>query len=124
LPLLCGECEEIHDAVFSEIANGDNLDYMVRGSRWKWYTHSKSGAQCLFDMENDPQEMHNCANLPEHADTLQRLRERLLTFLMKNQVNHARGYQILFDRMGIRFPTEDPDERKRIIRERLRDVHR
>jgi choline-sulfatase len=124
LPLVRGECEEIHDAVFSEIANGDSFNYMVRDARWKWYCHGKSGRQCLFDMAADPLELHNCLGSPEYADTLRRLRERLLAFLMENQINHARGYRILFDRMGMRFPTEDPNERKSIIRERLREVHR
>jgi hypothetical protein len=43
---------------------------------------------------------------------------------MTSQLDHARGYRPLFDRMDMTFPAEDPATRKRIIVDRLRDVHR
>ena len=65
----------------------------------------------------------NLAQSSAHADTARRLRNRLLTFLADTQLNHARGYKPLFTRIGMQFPTEDPEERKRIICDRLRQVH-
>lgn len=47
-----------------------------------------------------------------------------LTFLTDTQLNHARGYKPLFTRIGMQFPTEDPTDRKRIIHDRLRQVHK
>lgn len=67
--------------------------------------------------------MQNLAQSPAHTDTAQRLLNRLLTFLTDTQLNHARGYKPLFTRIGMQFPTEDPADRKRIIRDRLRQVH-
>ena len=123
LPVVMGEADQVHDAVFSEIANGESFNYMVRNSQWKWYIHGKNGRECLFDMIADPHEMVNLARSPEHADTAQRLRDRMLTFLMSTQLNHARGYENLFTRIGMTFPTDDPDQNKRTICERLRQVH-
>ena len=71
---------------------------------------------CIFDAAYTPS--------PAPADTAQRLRNRLLTFLTDTQLNHARGYKPLFTRIGMQFPTEDPADRKRIIRDRLRKVHK
>jgi len=123
LPILNGETDYVHDAVFSEIANGESFNYMVRDARWKWHVHGKNGRECLFDMTADPHETRNLAGSPDHDDTVRRLHDRLLRFLMSTQLNHARGYRNLFDRIGMKFPTEAPDERKRIIAERLRQVH-
>jgi len=123
LPIVTGQADHVHDAVFSEIANGKSFNYMVRDRQWKWYTHGRSGKECLFDMVTDPRETDNLASQPGHAGTTQRLRDRLLTFLMSTQLNHARGYRILFDRIGMTFPTEDHEERKRIIHKRLCEVH-
>lgn len=67
--------------------------------------------------------MQNLAQSPAHTDTAQRLLNRLLTFLTDAQLNHARGYKPLFTRIGMQFPTEDPADRKRIIRDHLRQVH-
>ena len=123
LPIVRGETDHVHDAVFSEIAQDDGFNYMVRDARWKWTIHGKSGRQRLFDMETDPLETRDLVDSAEHADTVQALRDRMLRFLMSTQLNQARGYENLFTRIGMKFPTEDADERKRIIRDRLRQVH-
>ena len=121
LPIVRGETDSVHDAVFSEISRNDQFCYMVRDARWKWSIQAQN--ERLFDLQNDPHEMQNLAQSPAHADTAQRLRNRLLTFLTDTQLNHARGYKPLFTRIGMQFPTEDPADRKRIIRDRLRQVH-
>lgn len=120
--LASGETDSVHDAVFSEISRQDQFCYMVRDARWKWSIQAQN--ERLFDLQNDPHEMQNLAQLPAHTDTAQRLRNRLLTFLTDTQLNHARGYKPLFTRIGMQFPTEDPEDRKRIIRNRLRQVHK
>jgi len=42
----------------------------------------------LFDIENDPRELLNLADDPEHADTLAGLREQLFEILDPEEVNH------------------------------------
>lgn len=124
LPIVRGETDHVNDAVFSEVANSSGFNYMVRDQKWKWYVHGRNEQQFLFNMELDPHEERNLISSTAHADTLQRLRDRMLRFLMTTQLNHARGYQPLFKRLGMAFPTEDQAERKRIICERLQQVHR
>lgn len=121
VPILAGEVGGVHDTVFSEIANGERFSYMARSDRWKWY--GQGGRECLYDMKDDPWETENLAASPRHGEIVQGLRNELLEFLMSTQLNHARGYRNLFDRLGLRFPTEDPVVRKRIICARLRQVH-
>ncbi|MDP7000094.1 MAG: sulfatase-like hydrolase/transferase, partial [Candidatus Poribacteria bacterium] len=123
LPILRGESDGVNDAVFSEIANGDSFNYMVRDQRWKWYLQTRNNRQGLFDMERDPHEMRNLISSTAQADTLQRLRDRMLHFLLVTQLNQGRGYQPLFKRLGMTFASQDQDERKRIICQRLGQVH-
>ena len=122
LPIVRGETDSVQDAIFSEISRNDQFCYMVRDTRWKWSIQAQN--ERLYDLQNDPHEMQNLAQSPAHADTAQRLRNRLLTFLTDTQLNHARGYKPLFTRIGMQFPTEDPTDRKRIIHDRLRQVHK
>ena len=42
------------------------------------YCLSSSGTELLFDLRDDPHELRNVANAPEHGDTLQALRRELL----------------------------------------------
>jgi len=123
LPILRGESDGVNDAVFSEIANGDSFNYMVRDQRWKWYLQTRNNRQGLFDMERDPHEMRNLISSTAQADTLQSLRDRMLHFLLVTQLNQGRGYQPLFKRLGMTFASQDQDERKRIICQRLGQVH-
>ena len=123
VPILRGEKDRVHDAVFSEIADGDDFNYMLRDSRWKWSLEGTSGREHLFDMDADPHELQNLADSPAHAGTIRDLRHRFMRFLSNTQVNSARGYRILFDRIQLRFETEQPTEKQRMIIERLRDVH-
>lgn len=61
-------------------AGGRIMGRTVRTERWR-YTEWGNGAQGsqLYDMEKDPQEQHNLATDPQHADTVARLRKLLAT---------------------------------------------
>lgn len=50
----------------------------VRTDRWKYirWLDPKPHVEELFDLQNDPQELHNLAGDPTHQDTLRQLRER------------------------------------------------
>jgi len=60
----------------------------------------------------------------DHVEIVQKLKSRLLEFLMCKQVNHAHGYEILFDRINLKFQCDDADAKKRTILDRLNAVHR
>jgi hypothetical protein len=46
----------------------------VRGHRWKYTRYPEHGIESLFDLQNDPHETTDLAEIPEHAETLARLR--------------------------------------------------
>jgi len=57
---------------------------ILREKRFKLVHFNAGLAPLLFDMENDPFELHNLANDPAHASTLLRLTQRLLNHRMKH----------------------------------------
>lgn len=106
LPVATGATEAVHDAVFSEIGRGDNLNYMVRTAQYKWFV--QNGEEYLFDLDADPYELRNLIHASAYQDVVIKMKQRLLDFLMETQVNHSAGYQNLFTRIGLRGgePTE------------------
>ncbi len=106
-PLVRGEAEQIHDAIFAEINYHDAYDPQrcVRTRRWKyirrfsdrgrplmpncdnsiskdlWIEHGwrdrKLAQEELYDLMFDPNEAHNLAADPAAADTLAEMRGRL-----------------------------------------------
>jgi arylsulfatase A-like enzyme len=95
IPFMHGE-GEARDAAFSEISHGENLSYMVRGERYKWFV--QRGSEALFDLENDPYEMQNLIQENRHRSTVDEIKDRLLTFLMVSHVNPAANYKPLIQR--------------------------
>ncbi|MCB8922171.1 MAG: sulfatase-like hydrolase/transferase [Ardenticatenaceae bacterium] len=53
---------------------------MVRDLNWK-YVWNATAEDELYDMQNDPGELHNLATDPAHRDELARLRRRLLAWM-------------------------------------------
>ncbi|MBB6730862.1 sulfatase-like hydrolase/transferase [Cohnella zeiphila] len=70
-----------YEFVFSE---GEGFASVSDG-RWKYVHVAKMGQSFaeLFDLESDPSEFHNVAELPEHAAVLASLRKQLTDLFMK-----------------------------------------
>ncbi len=83
--------------VIPEVITGGRLDFefqkgrgikgirhpdakMVRTRRWK-YNYYPEGFAELYDLQQDPHEMHNLAGEPEHADIETEMKDRLLHWL-------------------------------------------
>lgn len=96
-PIIAGETDSVRDAVFSEIQHDGILDYMVRTDRYKWFTDK--GREELYDLGDDPFEQTNLIDLEEHHKVSDQMRDRLRTFLMTEQVNHAAGYEPMAERV-------------------------
>jgi choline-sulfatase len=60
---------------------------MLRKGRWKYVYFAEGHPALLFDMENDPQELINLADKPEHSVTQTDLRNQLFRILDPEEVN-------------------------------------
>lgn len=77
-PLLDDPKATLHEAAFTQARRGENAEFWgrsVRTARWRCteWDEGRNGVE-LYDHETDPQEYHNLASDPNHADTLKNLR--------------------------------------------------
>lgn len=91
LPLATGQRERIRPIAVSEIGDKAPLRMMARDERFKYWADEER--EYLFDLETDPLEQHDLAETSEHRETLNTMREKLLTHLRSTQVNAAAGYK-------------------------------
>jgi arylsulfatase A-like enzyme len=89
LPVATGRQASVRDLALSEIGKGAARNMMIRDARFKYWTDDRG--ECLFDLRDDPLEMHDLAGAPEHRGTLDRMRAHLLAHLRSTQVNLADG---------------------------------
>ncbi|MEX1018784.1 MAG: sulfatase-like hydrolase/transferase [Litorilinea sp.] len=72
------------EQIFGEFGEGALATRMIREARYKLIYYAAGNRRQLFDLEADPNELHDLANRAEHADVLQRLTESLLGELYGN----------------------------------------
>ncbi|HTK78253.1 MAG TPA: sulfatase-like hydrolase/transferase [Gemmataceae bacterium] len=86
-PLWAGDRKQIRDSIFLPF---QNLIRSVRDERWKLIVYPPINHRQLFDLQNDPDEMHDLAADPTHAGEIDRL-----TALMKSWQAKAGDRQAL-----------------------------
>jgi arylsulfatase A-like enzyme len=69
-PLWEGKKQTIRDSVFLPFLQ---VQRAVRDERWKLIAYPKAGCLQLFDLQNDPNELKNLVEAPEHAAETKRL---------------------------------------------------
>ena len=80
LPLIRGERKSSYDAIYGGYMD---LQRMVRMDGWKLIYYPKIKRTLLFDLKNDPHEMHDLAGNAEYAPKLEELWETLLRLQKK-----------------------------------------
>ncbi|MEQ1861638.1 MAG: sulfatase-like hydrolase/transferase [Chthoniobacteraceae bacterium] len=91
LPVAAGKNDSIRDLALSEIGNAAPLRIMACDGRFKYWADEQR--EYLFDLESDPLEMRDLADVAGQREMLDRMRGRLLTQLRSTQVNFAEGYK-------------------------------
>jgi arylsulfatase A-like enzyme len=81
-PLLHGEVDELHDAVFSEHLP---RRLMVRTRAWKLVFYPGKPYGELYHLAEDPDELRNLYDVPAHHATRLRLQDRLLQWMVETR---------------------------------------
>ncbi|MBE2282189.1 MAG: sulfatase-like hydrolase/transferase [Prosthecobacter sp.] len=97
LPIATGRKDRIRPIAISEIGDKAPLRMMARDERFKYWADEER--EFLFDLETDPLEQNDLSELSEHRDTLNRMREKLLTHLRSTQTNLSAGYKSKVQRL-------------------------
>jgi N-acetylglucosamine-6-sulfatase len=104
MPLLRGQSVPWRDAIFYEYYWEANFPqtpttFGVRTDRYKFiHYHGIWDTDELYDLQNDPQEMHNLVEKPEHGKLVEQLRKRMYDWLettggMKIPLRRATGFK-------------------------------
>jgi arylsulfatase A-like enzyme len=98
LPLIRGQSPDWRDALRGEhVLFGESIQWMSNGhEKYIWF--SKSGREQYFNLDDDPQELHNLAASPSHASRLDYWRQRLIEELADRDEQFSDGRQLLVDR--------------------------
>jgi arylsulfatase A-like enzyme len=97
LPVATGKRAAVRNLAISEIGDKAPLRMMARNARYKYWADEER--EYLFDLENDPLEMHDLSEDAEHRETMNEMRSALLMHLRSTQTNYAAGYKSKVQRM-------------------------
>lgn len=81
VPLLRHQTDRIHDHVFGTFTNTQR---MICDERWKFIRYPKAGREQLFDLRNDPHEMHDLSTDPAQQTRLEELKTALQAWCRTN----------------------------------------
>ncbi|HCS54986.1 sulfatase-like hydrolase/transferase [Rubinisphaera sp.] len=75
--IIKGEQKSVRDSIFLPY---QSTQRSVRDERWKLCVYPQINFQQLFDLKNDPHEMHNLAEIPEYAMQKSKMLELMKTW--------------------------------------------
>ncbi len=77
--------DEERESIFCEWACEDRVNLMVRDARYKLIYFPRANQRLLFDMQEDPCELHNLAGTPELKEIQQQLEQTLIGCMADEQ---------------------------------------
>lgn len=104
LPFCRGESPEWREYIHGEHALGDLSNQWLTDGRWKYAWYSQTGAEQLFDLVEDPQELHNLA--PSQPDLVAAWQERLVRELAGREEGYVQDGQLVVGRPPQRILAE------------------
>ncbi|MDZ7720823.1 MAG: sulfatase [Balneolaceae bacterium] len=97
LPLLAGETVNdwrstfVYQYFWEHSFPHTPTTYAIRGDRYKYiYYHGVWDKNEFYDLETDPNEMHNLINAPEHQEKIQAMREQMFNIFEENGANDVK----------------------------------
>ena len=98
LPIMRGETGRVRDVLHGEHSGhaerGHATQYLV-GDRFKYVWYTLSGREQLFDLQEDPQELHDLAPQPEAEPELLAWRGRMIEFLRGRPEGFTDGERLI-----------------------------
>lgn len=76
-PLLWHQTDRVHDHVFGAFTDAQR---MICDERWKLIIYPKANREQLFDLQNDPHELHDLSASPAHQSKRDELKSKLLVW--------------------------------------------
>ena len=83
--------EEKREFLYGEVGEGDHATRMIRQGRFKLIYYAVGNVRQLFDVEADPNELHDLSAAPQHAATLGELTAKLIAELYGGDEEWAEG---------------------------------
>ncbi len=79
------------ETLYGEVGEGQKATRMIRDSRYKLIYYPYGNVSQLFDLAEDPEELHNLADSQEHANVRARLEQALVANLYGNDLEWIQG---------------------------------
>ncbi len=73
--------------------------HMIRNYEWKYILHEKFRPQ-LYDMKNDPEELFDLGDSPDHASVRDEMHEKMFTWFRNRLIRTEMDYDSLYE-MGL-----------------------
>jgi arylsulfatase len=101
LPIARGEAEGVRSTLHSEhTLFGQSIQWLTDGhEKYIWF--SQTGQEQLFNLDDDPQELHDLAGRPASADRLAHWRGSLVEELMGREEGFTDGKRLIPGRPGV-----------------------
>ena len=115
VPILRGEAESVRDLLHGEHApcyDAEQGYHMLIDGRMKYIWRPASGAEQLFDIGDDPQELHDLGARPDRAQDMSLWRERMIERLKGRPEGFTDGERLVAGReYGPVLPHADKSEK-------------